>query len=518
MLALSTRPITDGRMVPASSTGLDLDGVSAEFDGRTVLNGLDLQVRPGEMVVVTGPPGSGKSTLAGIASGLIEVDHGEARLDGVALSDLDQVDLRRTVRVVSEEPLLLAASVRDNLLFGAPGDVDDEALLGAMHTVKSEDLLEQLTGGLDGMVGDRGLTVSGGQRQRLSLARALVAAPRVLVLDDALSAVNPSLEVQIMRRIRKSLPDTAILYITRRNSLAADADRTVVLTPSGESDRGEPAPAPSTVHDEAFDLPDDREVADATFMGMHGGDVLGAMEAEELLEREVEVIEGVADPSALAGLATIDPKLAKLVEQVEVSNEPLHIPDDLVADDTKPTFWGIARPFRRTLVIALVLVVLYAFAELSGTLIFGQVTDVIDQNNPSSGYAWAALLAVIAVAFGIIAMLFRIYAMRFTQSIGCLLRRRVFYRLTRLGVNYYDRELPGDVATRVVADLDKLLQFVQQAGFQLVSLAALLVVSIVIMCAIAPGVTLVVVGLWAVIIIATVIELPIVTRGVLVVT
>jgi ATP-binding cassette subfamily B protein len=513
MLALSTRPVTDGRMVPQSSTGIELDGVAAEFDGRAVLHGLDLQVRPGELVVVTGPPGSGKSTLAGIASGLIEVDRGRATLGGVELSELDQVDLRRAVRVVSEEPLLLAASVRDNLLLGAPGHIDDDVLLRAMHTVKSEDVLDQLAGGLDGMVGDRGLTVSGGQRQRLSLARALVVAPRVLVLDDALSAVNPSLEVEIMRRVRQSLPETAILYITRRNALVAQADRTLLLDAAVESDRAEPVVAPPAAFDATFELPDDRELADATLMGMHGGDAIGALEDEERVERDVEVVEGTADPSALAGLAAIDPKLAKLVAQVEFSDERVDIPDDVTYSDTKPTFRGIARPFRRTLLITVVLVVMYAFAELSGTLIFGQVTDVIDQSNPNRGYAWAALLAGIAVAFGVIAMLFRIYAMKFTQSIGCLLRRRVFFRLTKLGVNYYDRELPGDVATRVVADLDKLLQFLQQAGFQLVSLASLLVVSIVIMCFVAPGVTLVVLGLWAVIIAATLIELPIVTRA-----
>ena len=526
MLALSTRPVTDGRMVPPSSTGLELAGIAVDFDGRTLLNGLDLQVRPGELVVVTGPPGSGKSTLAGIASGLIETDRGEAVLDGVPLSELDQAQLRQTVRVVSEEPLLLAASVRENLLLGARGHIDDDVLLDAMRTVKSEDVLEQLAGGLDGTVGDRGLTVSGGQRQRISLARALVASPRVLVLDDALSAVNPSLEVEIMRRVRRSLPDAAILYITRRSALAGEADRSVVLDPAvaapGAGNHDASTVTPSAGFGATFVPSDEREVANATVAAMQTGDAIGAMETVERVERDAEIDEGIArgkavdaiaDPSALAGLAAIDPKLGKLVAQLELSKEPVDIPDDVTYADTKPTFRGISRPFRKTLVIALVLVLIYALAELAGTIIFGQVSDVVGQNDPTGGYVWAAVLALIAVGFGVVAMLFRIYALKFTQSIGCLLRRRVFHRLTKLGVNYYDRELPGDVATRVVADLDKLLQFVAQAGFQLVSLAALLIVSVAIMCVVAPGVTLLVLGLWAIIIVATLIELPIVTRA-----
>src|SRR5204863_383182 len=137
---------------------------------------------------------------------------------GIALADLDPGQLRQTIRVVSEEPLLLAATLRDNLLLGAWGEIDDQAMIDAMRTAGAEEVIEEL-GGLDGVVGDRGLTVSGGQRQRVSLARALVAHPRVLILDDALSAVHPSLEIEIMRRVHQYLPQTAILF--RRTMLAA---------------------------------------------------------------------------------------------------------------------------------------------------------------------------------------------------------------------------------------------------------------------------------------------------------
>ena len=165
MLALSARPVTDGRMIPLPSTGLELRGVEVTYGNRRFLHGLDVQVRPGELVVVSGPPGCGKTTLAGIASGLIDADSGVASLDGIALDDLDPAQLRQTIRVVSEEPLLLAATLRDNLLLGAWGEIDDDAMVDAMRTAGAEEVIGEL-GGLDGVVGDRGLTVSGGQRQR----------------------------------------------------------------------------------------------------------------------------------------------------------------------------------------------------------------------------------------------------------------------------------------------------------------------------------------------------------------
>ena len=134
MLALSARPVTDGRMIPLPSTGLELRGVEVTYGNRRFLHGIDVQVRPGELVVVSGPPGCGKTTLAGIASGLVDPDEGEASLDGIALDDLDPAQLRQTIRVVSEEPLLLAATLRDNLLLGAWGEIDDEAMVDAMRT------------------------------------------------------------------------------------------------------------------------------------------------------------------------------------------------------------------------------------------------------------------------------------------------------------------------------------------------------------------------------------------------
>jgi ATP-binding cassette subfamily B protein len=513
MLALSSRPVTDGRMVPLPSSGLELHGVEVTYGDRTFLHGLDLQVRAGELVVVSGPPGCGKTTLAGIAAGLTDSTTGTASLDGIELADLDPTQLRQTIRVVSEEPLLLAATLRDNLLLGAWGEIDDQVMLDAMRTAGASEVVDEL-GGLDGVVGDRGLTVSGGQRQRVSLARALVAHPRVLILDDALSAVNPSLEIEIMARVRRYLPQTAILYITRRTGLAEIADRTLTLAPA-EHHAGLAAAA----HEELFDGTAADEIASATAVTAHlGGDAIEGLDAVEQVGMETEVAEGTAQVTGRAaqGLAAFDPKSAELLAKTQVTTEELHIPDEVTNDESRPRMSKITKAFLGTLVGAFILVLLYSLCGIAPSIAFGQVTDAVLQTNgkdPSSAYVWALVVVGFAVATGFLAKFSRIVSQRFGQLIIVVLRRRVFYRLSKLGVNFYDRELPGDVATRVVADLDKILNFIAGSAFRFVSQLVLCIVALGAIIILAPGVTLAVVGMLALIVIITAIQLPFAHRA-----
>jgi ATP-binding cassette subfamily B protein len=512
MLALSARPVTDGRMIPLPSSGLELHGLRVTYGERRFLHGIDLQVRPGELVVVSGSPGCGKTTLAGIASGLIEPDEGEASLDGIPLGDLDPNQLRQTIRVVSEEPLLLAATLRDNLLLGAWGEIDDETMIDAMRTAGAEEVVEEL-GGLDGVVGDRGLTVSGGQRQRVSLARALVAHPRVLILDDALSAVNPALEVEIMRRVREHLPQTAILYITRRTGLSEMADRALHLEPAEHLE-----PQAEVAGTELLDVTTDELVRGETVEAAIGGDPIEAIDTIEEIGMETELAEGdiQVERGATAGLAAIDPVLAKLVDQLQVTKEALDIPDEVVNDDSRPRFRKIAALFKGIAAVAVFLVLLEALGSIAPNLLFGRVTDIIQDSegqDASQAYFWAGALVFIGIGVGIVSKYFRIYAQRFTQSIILVLRRRVFYRLTKLGVNYYDRELPGDVATRVVADLDKILTFVQEAGFRFTSYVAIFIVAMGAIIVLAPGVLPVVLALCGLILLITLVQLPFANRA-----
>ena len=477
MLAFSSRPVTDGRMVPSPSSGLELHGISVTYGDRCLLGGFDVTVRSGELVVVHGAPGSGKSTLASIGAGLTAPTTGVAILDGTPHADLDPTQLRRAIRVVAEEPLLLATSLRDNLLLGAFGDVTDAMLTEAVQAAAVEEIIDEL-GGFDGVLGDRGLTVSGGQRQRISLARALIARPRVLILDDALSAVNPSLETEIMRRVRSYLPDTGILYITRRDGLTALADRSITLPPP-----------------------------------ILFGSTSGAPAGLGVDEQVTAVGSGEEISPQLRALAAIDPTLATLVHSLEVSTEQLHAPDELTRDDSRPRFFQLARPYRALMLSTAVIVILMGLGIAAPSVLFGRVADDATDGDTRTAYLWAAALALIGLGTGIAAMYSRIFAQRFNQSVIAVLRRKVFHRLTRLGVNYYDRELPGDVAARVVADLDRILSFGEQNAFRLASQIATFVAALGAIVVIAPGVAPIVLVVLSIIVVVTVGELPLVSRA-----
>jgi ATP-binding cassette subfamily B protein len=196
---------------------------------------------------------------------------------------------------------------------------------------------------------------------------------------------------------------------------------------------------------------------------------------------------------------------------VEVSTESLDAPDELVETDEPPRFWKVAGHYRRLALCALAFVLLAAMGGIAPSLLFGRVTDIIQQSDgqdASSAYVWALVLVGIGVATGIAYRYFLIFANRFTHSVIVVLRRRVFRRLTRLGVNFYDRELPGDVATRVVADLDMLLTFAQEAGFRLISFIAIFVVAMAAILVVAPGVTVTVLVMLLIMVIVTVLQLP----------
>src|SRR5204862_3536988 len=168
-------------------------------------------------------------------------------------------------------------------------------------------------------------------------------------------------------------------------------------------------------------------------------------------------------------------------------------PSEVTNDESRPRFGKIAKAFRATLLGAFVLVLLYSIGGIAPDLAFGQVTDAIQDSNghdTSTAYFWAFMVVLIALGVGFLAKYSRIMAQRFGQSVIVVLRRRVFYRLSKLGVNYYDRELPGDVATRVVADLDKILGFVAGSAFRFVTQLVLCFVALGAIIMLAPGVTL----------------------------
>ncbi len=197
-----------------------------------VLTGVDLVLEPGTTTALVGLTGSGKTTLLQLVPRLYDVTAGSVRIDGVDVRDLTRAHLRAAVSVAFEDPILFSASVRENVLLGVPDDLpagEAEQLLQRSLDVARAGFARALPQGLDTVIGEEGMSLSGGQRQRVALARAIAVRPRVLLLDDPLSALDVTTEAAVTARLREVLAGTTTLVVAHRPSTVALADRVAVL-------------------------------------------------------------------------------------------------------------------------------------------------------------------------------------------------------------------------------------------------------------------------------------------------
>jgi ATP-binding cassette subfamily B protein len=227
VLASSLRATpTDPVPLPEGPLEVEVDDLSFSYGDEPVLRGLTTRLAPGEIVAVVGSTGSGKSTLCSLLAHLADPTGGEIRMGGVPLHAADPADLARTTALVFQETFLFADTVRENLTLGQPSTEDE--VWAALDVARARAFVERLPDGLDGIVGERGVTLSGGQRQRLALARALLRRPRLLLLDDATSAVDPRVEQAILAGLRGSTAATTVV-VAHRVSTIALADRVLLL-------------------------------------------------------------------------------------------------------------------------------------------------------------------------------------------------------------------------------------------------------------------------------------------------
>jgi ABC-type multidrug transport system fused ATPase/permease subunit len=227
-----TAPAGDG------GAGLTLRGVDHVFDGadRPVLSGVTFDVAAGSTVAVVGPTGSGKSTLAGLLVRLVDPADGAVLLDGVDLRRLREGEVSAQAAFVPQGTFLFDDTVRGNVTLG--GDFPDDEVREALRVAAAEDFVDRLPEGLDTRVGERGATLSGGQRQRIALARAVVRRPRLLVLDDATSAVDPSVEARILDALRSAERPSTVVVVAYRQATISLADEVVWLDGGRVTARG----------------------------------------------------------------------------------------------------------------------------------------------------------------------------------------------------------------------------------------------------------------------------------------
>ncbi|WP_462186957.1 ABC transporter ATP-binding protein, partial [Frankia sp. CcWB2] len=228
-------PVTDDdpadAETPPPGGALLAAGLTARRDGRRVLGPVDLRVGPGEFVTVTGPTGGGKTTLARLLCRLEDPATGSVSLGGVDLRRVSRLELARRIGLVPQRPLILAGTVADNLRVGREVELDE--LRAACAVAAVDDFVLSLPDGYDTELGERGATVSGGQAQRLALARGLIGRPDVLILDDVTAAVDAVTEATILRGLRAWSPQAALVVISHRPSVLAAADRVLRLGPDG---------------------------------------------------------------------------------------------------------------------------------------------------------------------------------------------------------------------------------------------------------------------------------------------
>jgi ATP-binding cassette subfamily B protein len=207
---------------------IDIKDIGFRYGNRAVLRGVDLSIKPGEMIGLVGHSGSGKSTLVNLICRFYDVSEGAIMVDGVDIRSLPVAEYRRHIGLVLQEPFLFFGTIADNIAYGKPNATRAE-IMAAARAANAHEFILRLPHGYDSMVGERGQTLSGGERQRISIARALLIDPQLLILDEATSSVDTTTEKEIQKALDNLVRGRTTIAIAHRLSTLRQADRLVVL-------------------------------------------------------------------------------------------------------------------------------------------------------------------------------------------------------------------------------------------------------------------------------------------------
>jgi ATP-binding cassette subfamily B protein len=214
--------------LPAPQGGITMESIGFRYGSRSVIRGLNLDIKPGEMIGLVGHSGSGKSTLVNLICRFYDVTDGAIKVDGVDIRRIGVADFRRHIGLVLQEPFLFFGTIAENIAYGKPGATRAE-VVAAARAAHAHEFILRLPQGYDSLVGERGQGLSGGERQRISIARALLINPRILILDEATSSVDTETEKEIQKALDNLVQGRTTIAIAHRLSTLRKADRLVVM-------------------------------------------------------------------------------------------------------------------------------------------------------------------------------------------------------------------------------------------------------------------------------------------------